>query len=134
MNKKEAIKTFFKDNLVRFIISFIVIIAITVIYNLSHNGWATIVAYIDSTFISAIVLMCISGLSFVNHQGTFDIFAYTFTKKKRKQQNEEFYDYTERRNLERKATPYIPLSYLFVGLLSLFASIILLLISNAIYL
>ena len=133
MKIKEAIKNFFIENLARFIISFVVVILITILYNLSHNGWKTIVAYIDSTFISSIVLFCISGLSFVNQQGTFDIFAYTFSKKKRKEQNEEFYDFTERRNLERKATPYVPLPYLFVGILSFIISIILLLISRAIF-
>lgn len=134
MEKLEAIKIFFKENLVRFIISFIVVIIITVVYNLVYNGWKTIVAYIDSTFISGVVLLCVSGLSFVGNQGTYDIFSYSFGKIFKKVKEANYYDYVDHKNLERKKKVLSPLSYLFVGLFVIIISLVLLFISRAIYL
>lgn len=134
MKKLEAIKIFFKENLVRFIISFMLVVVITVIYNLVYDGWKTIVAYIDSTFISGIVLLCISGLSFVGNQGTYDIFSYSFGKMFKKVKEANYYDYVDNKNLERKKKVYTPLSYLFVGLFVIIVSLVLLFISRAIYL
>lgn len=134
MEKIETIKLFFKENIVRFILSFVIIVVITVIYNFVYNGWKTIVAYIDSTFISGIVLLCISGLSFVGNQGTYDIFSYSFGKMFKKVKEANYYDYVDNKNLERKKRVYTPLSYLFVGLFTIIVSLILLFVSRAIYL
>lgn len=125
MKFKDRLKYFFIDNKGKFIFAFILSFAIILLYTILNNSWTSIVAYSDILFSTSGILLCVAGFSFVNYHGFFDMFAFSFTKKKRKEMGEDYYQYSERKNLERKTNKLAPVPYLIVSLLFLIISIIL---------
>ena len=125
MRTRDRIKYFFIDNKGKFIFAAILSIAIILLYTVLNNSWKNIIAYCDILFLTSGVLLCVAGFSFVNYHGFFDMFAFSFSKKKRKEMGEDYYQYSERKNLERKSNKLAPVPYLLVSLLLLIVSIIL---------
>ena len=95
---------------------------------------ADLMTWLNSTFASAIVMLCIGWLIFVSSKGQFDPFSYyakkftkTFSKNK---MTETYYDY---RNRERGFSKEFYLGYFLSSFSILIVSIILLLHWTIIY-
>ena len=103
------------------------------LYTVLNNSWKNIIAYCDILFLTSGVLLCVAGFSFVNYHGFFDMFAFSFSKKKRKEMGEDYYQYVERKALERKTNKLVPVPYLLISLLFFIIALILFSIINGSY-
>ena len=121
------VKTFFINNWIRLLITFILGIVIMVIYNFSAGSWTSLISYSNGAFISGFVWLSIGVLYIVEGLGWFDIFV--FLPKRKRDSNghlETLYEYSERRKVERKKGRFGFIAYFIQATLFLVTSLILL--------
>ena len=106
----EKLKAFLNDHKKRLIISIVYGIIIMIINNLV-NSWDSIIHYCNGAFIAGFSLLCIGGLSTVSYFGGFDMFGYIVRKRPKDGPNESLYDYSMRKNVERKKGVKFFISY-----------------------
>ena len=134
MKFKDKLKYFFLDNKIGFIVAISLGVFIVLIFTILNNSWTNLVGYCDATFSASGILLCAAGFSFVNYHGAFDMFSYSFSKKKRKEMGEDYYQYAERKALERKTNKLVPVPYLLISLLFFIIALIIFAIINGSYL
>lgn len=123
---KNLLKSIF-THYIRLIISFVLGIGIFITYLAVKDGWTHIVCYLDAAFIAAALDLAIGLLSFFGNIGTFNIFSFMVLRKtKDNGYKEDFYEYGERKKLERAKDKTFFMPYIFTGLLFLIASFIIL--------
>lgn len=105
----------------------IIIGIILMVINVGVKGdWQYIGFYIDGAFIAGTVLILLGGLSFVNYEGTFDIFSYLGTKRTKNGQKITYREYSEVVKEEKIKKGYVFIPYIIVGIIYILIGIILL--------
>jgi hypothetical protein len=122
----EKFKNLFLHSPGRYIISFVIALALALIY-LNLYGFSTKINYINGLFIGGGVTFLIGGLSAVSYYGGFDIIGYGFStiKKDGKGKYIDLFDYINKKKIERKKMnfPFIP--YFTIGFFFVLISFIL---------
>ena len=123
-----AIATFFRKNWIRILVATILGIGVMVLYNFSAGDWNELISYSNGAFISGFIWLAIGGLYIVEGFGGFDIFAYLVRRKKTQEgHTESLYEYSQRRNEQRKPARFGFLAYFLVAVIYFLISLILLL-------
>ena len=129
---------FFLENWIRFLVAFILGIAIMIIYmflqtlQISESTgqalypWDKLFYYQNGFFISAVVLFGIGILAIVGNFGAFNIFSYYFRRKKKENgYKENYYEYSERKRLEASSRKLIFLPYFILATIYLITAFVL---------
>ena len=131
----QKIGLFFKENWIRFVASIVVGVIFMVIYiallqsSIDVNAWAMLASYRDGATIAGFVLIFFGLLLVLSHFGAFDIFNFLLGRKKKEDgTKEKYFEYVERKRIEKGHLNLFFLPYLIVGSLYLLFSVIALLI------
>jgi len=106
----------------KYLMCFIIGIAITILSIFSSGGFSYLVSYVNGTFSGGFVLLCLCGLSVVSYLGAFDMFSYAFLNKDVK--NEGYYNYSIRSKETRRKNRFNYIPYLVVATLFIITSLI----------
>lgn len=122
---------FFKNNWIRLVVTFILSVAIMVVYNFTAGSWAQAISYANGAFIAGFVWVAFGGLFIVEGFGGFDIFVY-YPRRKRDINGhaETLYEYSERRKVERKKGQFGFIAYFLQGLIFILISLIIILFTH----
>ena len=117
---------FLKKNWIRFLVALIIGVIPVVVFNAVNNTWQLAIGYCNGLFISAFLLIAISGLVALSLFGAFDIFSFYFDRRRKEDGTKEnLYDYSARKKENRWKAKFAFLPYLIIGSLYLIASLIL---------
>lgn len=122
---------FFAKNWIRMVAAFFVGLTMMAIYNMSYAfggypAWTGLEYYRDGSFVAGMILFFVGLLVVIAHFGTFDIFAFYPTRKRKENGHKEnFGDYVQRRNKERGRLTLSFLSYILIALIFIAFSLIL---------
>jgi hypothetical protein len=126
---KENFKKYWKVYLIALAVSLFIGIAIFLIYFLV--GEMAMMAAINGSTLSCVILLGFGGLMFVTNEGFFDVFSYgfkqLFTSMFGRKANEDnnFAGYKEQNRIKRETSPKIYLSVLSSGIIFLIVMIVL---------
>ena len=121
----KKILVFLSENWIRFLIALMIGAVLMIIYNAVQNTWHLLRGYLDGFFISGMVLIGFSLLVLMSLFGAYDIFSFYFARKQKEEGGKEnYYEYSERRRLEKVGKKLIFLPYLIIGVIYLSVSFI----------
>lgn len=121
------ISFFFMNNWIRLLVTFVLGLALMIVYNFTAGSWTSLISYSNGAFIAGFVWLSIGVLYIVENFGGFDIFAYLARRKKDANGHiENLYEYSERRKSERKKGQFAFLAYFLQSALFIITSLILL--------
>lgn len=120
------IKRVFIHSWLRYLISFCLAIALSMIY-LCTRGFQTLIYYIDAFAIAGSIVFLCGALSLIAYFGGFDTIRYGFASFRRagKAKYEDLYDYSIQKKEERKHGNFTFIPYFTVGAIFLILSFIL---------
>ena len=127
----EKILEFLKRNWIRMLVSFVIGLILMVIYNASYastgaNSWGSLEYYRDGAFIAFMFILGMGLLSLLSFFGSFDIFAFYPTRRKKEDgKKENFGEFVERKNLERGKFDFSFISYIIIALVYVTFSLVL---------
>jgi prepilin signal peptidase PulO-like enzyme (type II secretory pathway) len=121
--KNSVFKKFFFHSWKKYIIAFVIALAITIV-GLVLNGFYLLINYANSVFIAGFSVICIGGFSVVNYLGGYDFISYSFARRNKDGIKLQYSTYIENKETKRKANnlPFGP--YFVVGFIFLLVSLI----------
>lgn len=108
-------------------IAVVLIYLITKYINLKEGATLPLIHYVDAFFIAGFTLYCFGGFSLIANLGAFDMFGYSFARRKKEGGLKiDYYEYQQvQKEKRRKANPYTYVPYFTVGTLFIIVTIVL---------
>lgn len=112
---------------IKYIVSLVVSLLLMVLYCAIRNTWSSPMMYSNGLFIGGFTMVSVGLLNLLNNFGAYDMWAYVFTRK-RKKEGITLAEYSEIKAEERKKTRFSFVPFVTVGLFAIIVSAIILII------
>ena len=117
---------FFIENWIRLVASFVFGAAVMVIFVAIKQNWSVVINYVNGLFLAGFLLFAFGVLIILTGFGSFNMFTFYFNRKKKDNgYKENYYEYTQRKEIERSKYKKIFLPYLIIGTLYILISVVL---------
>lgn len=115
----DVVKQYIKDHWLRYVLCIMFVVMIVVLNNTLKDDFTSKIIYSDGLFIGGALLIGYGLLIVANYFGTFNIFQMMFNKRTVEGRRETLYEYSIRKQGERKLRVMNFVDFLVVGTICL---------------